>query len=516
MKQMATGIALPADVNVKVLGLKFHRIIFPASIIVVLAMVLGALVDPPAAGQLLEGIKNTILQHLDWLMMVGGNLMVLFCALLALSPYGKIRLGGKDARPEFRTLSWFCMIFAAGMGIGLLYWGVAEPVGHYTGWFHTPFNVASKTPEAAHAAMGSAVFHWGFHPWAIYVTIAIVVGYFSYNKGLPFAMSSGLQPLFGKAHKGTVGHVVNVFTVVLTVFGLATSIGVGAMQATAGITHVLGLPNSFGYQMSFIAAVTLLAAVSLWRGLGSGVKLLSDLNMLLALALFAVVVAGIGFMKFSSGVLGTSVDFATYFLPLSNWIARPDQDWYRGWTVFYWAWWCTWGPLVGVFVARVSRGRTLRQLIGVVLCAPTVVSILWFTAFGGGAIDNVASGTGALAGDPLNVDMALFHFLETLPMFGITSALVVVLLVIFTVTSVNSGVLVVDRLSAGQEQETPAVQRVIWLLMIAFVTVILFVVGDDTALKAIQAGSVAMGPPFVVLMLLLIAGFVKAIVKEAR
>ena len=516
MKQMATGIALPTDVNVNMLGLKFHRIIFPASIITVLALVLGALIEPSAAGAFLEGVKTTILKHLDWLMMIGGNVMVLFCALLAVSPYGKIRLGGKDARPEFRTLSWFCMIFAAGMGIGLLYWGVAEPVGHYTGYFHTPFNVAKNSPEAARAALGSSVFHWSLHPWAIYVTIAIVVGYFSYNKGLPFAMSSGLQPLFGKASRGTLGHVVNVFTVVLTVFGLATSIGLGAMQATAGITHVLGLPNSFGYQMGFIAAVTVVAALSLWRGLGSGVKMLSDLNMLLALVLFIVVVAGIGFVSFSSGVMSTTADFATNFLPLSNWINRPDQEWYRGWTVFYWAWWCTWGPLVGVFVARVSKGRTLRQLITVVLCAPTVVSILWFTAFGGGAIDNVVSGTGALANGPLNVDMALFHFLETLPMFAITSALVVVLLVIFTVTSVNSGVLVVDSLSAGGNQDTPAVQRVIWLLMVAFVTVVLFVVGDDTALKAIQAGSVAMGPPFIALMMFLIAGFVKAIVKEPR
>lgn len=516
MKQMATRIALSADVNVEVLGLKFHRIIFPASIIAVLAMALGALIDPPAAGAFLESAKAAILQRLDWLMMVGGNLMVLFCVLLAVSPYGNIRLGGKDARPEFKTLSWFSMIFAAGMGIGLLYWGVAEPVAHYTGFFHTPFNVLKNSPEAAHGALGSTVYHWGFHPWAIYLTIAIVVGYFSYNKGLPFAMSSALQPLFGKAHKGTLGHVVNVFTVVLTVFGLATSIGLGAMQATGGITHVLGLPNAFGYQMAFIAAVTLLAAVTLWRGVGSGLKLLSDLNMLLALVLFIVVVAGIGFASFSSGVVSTTIDFASNFIPLSNWINRSDEEWYRGWTVFYWAWWCTWGPLVGVFVARVSKGRSLRQLISVVLCAPTVVSILWFTAFGGGAIGDIMSGTGALASGPLNVDMALFHFLETLPMFTITSMLVVILLVIFTVTSVSSGVLVVDSLSAGSDQETPAVQRVIWLLMVAFVSVILFVVGDDTALKAIQAGAVAMGPPFVVLMLLLIIGFIKAIAKEAR
>jgi BCCT family betaine/carnitine transporter len=516
MKQIASGIPMPANFNIEVFGLKVHRIIFPLSILAVLALVLGALLDPPAAAAGLESIKLAMLKHLDWLIMIGGNAMVLFCAVLAVSPYGKIRLGGKTAQPEFSTLSWFSMMFAAGMGVGLLYWGVAEPVAHYTAWFKTPFNVPGRTPEAAHAAMGATIFHWGFHPWAIYLTTAIVVGYFSYNKGLPFSLSSGLQPLLGKAHKGAIGHAVDIFTVVLTVFGLATSIGLGAMQATAGITHVLGLPNAFAYQMLFIAVVTVLAAVSLWRGLDSGVKLLSNLNMLLALVLFAIVVAGVGVMAFSSGVLDTTVDFGKYFLPLSNWINRPDQDWYHGWTVFYWAWWCTWGPLVGVFVARVSKGRTLRQMVGVVLLAPTVVAILWFTAFGGGAIANVMSGTGALASGTMNVDMAIFHFLETLPLFKATSLLVVVLLVNFMVTSVNSGALVVDSLAAGGDTDTPAAQRVIWLLMIAFVTVILFVIGDDTALKAIQAGSVAMGVPYIALMLLLIAGFVKSIAGEPR
>ena len=526
MKQIAPGIPTAVrrtrrtaahsatNFNIEVLGLRIHRVIFPLSILVVLALVLGALFDPPAAAAALESIRTATLKHLDWMIMIGGNVMVLFCIVLAISPYGKIRLGGKEAQPEFRTMSWFCMMFAAGMGVGLLYWGVAEPVAHYTAWIETPFNVAARTPEAAHAAMGATIFHWGFHPWAIYLTVAIVVGYFSYNKGLPFSLSSGLQPLLGKAHKGPIGHAVDTFTVVLTVFGLASSIGLGAMQATAGITHVLGLPNTIMHQMLFIAVVTLLAAISLWRGLDSGLRLLSNVNMLLALLLFAIVVAGVGVMAFSSGVLNTTVDFGRYFLPLSNWIGRADQGWYHGWTVFYWAWWCTWGPLVGVFVARVSKGRTLRQLVGVVLLAPTAVAILWFTAFGGGAIGNVASGTGALASGTMNVDMAIFHFLETLPMFGATSMLVVVLLVIFMVTSVNSGAMVVDSLAAGGDTDTPAVQRVIWLLLISIVTVILFVIGDNTALKAIQAGAVAMGPPFIALMLLLIVGFVKAIAKE--
>lgn len=515
-EQSSGGEAYMPERNIRLMGFNFHRVIFPVSLLIVMVLVALALANPTAFGQSLEGLKGWILNNLDWFIMIMGNLAVLFCAGVAISPLGRIRLGGKDARPEFSNMSWFSMMFAAGMGVGLLYWGVAEPVAQYTEWWKTPLNVAKHTPEAAHAAMGATLFHWGFHPWAIYLVTALVVGFFAYNRGLPFSLSSGLQPLIGKAHKGLIGQLVDVFTVVLTVFGLATSLGLGAMQATAGITHVLGLPNSFGYQLLFILAVTGMAAFSLWRGLDAGVKLLSNLNMLLALALFVLVVIGIGVLNFGTGVLSSSVDYAQYFLPLSNWINRPDQDWLQGWTVFYWAWWCTWGPLVGVFVARVSRGRTLRQMVAMVMLAPTVAAIFWFTAFGGGAIAQVAAGTSTLAQGLTDVNMAIFQFLEALPMPMITSGLVVLLLVIFMVTSVDSGALVVDNLAAGGDPNTHRGQRVLWLAMIAIVTITLFVVGGNKALQGIQAGAVAMGLPFMALMLLLMIGFLKAVCREAR
>lgn len=502
--------------NTRILGLNIHRVIFPVSFLIVLALVLVALHDPITFSQSLEGAKGWILKNCDWFIMIMGNLAVLFCAGVAISPFGKIRLGGKEATPEFSTLSWFSMLFAAGMGVGLLYWGVAEPVAQYTAWWKTPLNVLANTPQAEHAAMGATIFHWGFHPWAIYLTSALVVGFFAFNKGLPFALSSGLQPLIGKAHRGLPGQLVDVFTVVLTVFGLATSLGLGAMQSTAGISQVLGIPNSFGLQLLFILVVTGLAGFSLWRGMDAGVKLLSNINMLLALGLFILVVIGIGVSTFFSGVLSTTVDYVEFFLPLSNWVNRPDQDWFHGWTVFYWAWWCTWGPLVGVFVARVSRGRTLRQMVGVVMLVPTLVAIAWFTAFGAGAIDQVISGSGSLAAGLTDVNMAIFQFLQMLPMPFISSGLVVILLVIFMVTSMDSGALVVDNLAAGGDPDTSPVQRVLWLVMIALVTITLFVIGGDTALKGIQAGAVAMGLPFMVLMLLLMIGFVKALAKEPR
>lgn len=516
MKSITAEEAMDREFNIQILGLSFHRVIFPVSFSIILTLVLMALSNPFVFGQTLEGVKGWILQNCDWFIMIMGNLAVLFCAGLALSPLGKVRLGGNDAKPEFSTLSWFSMMFAAGMGVGLLYWGVAEPVAQYTAWWKTPLDVPGSTPQAVSAAMGATLFHWGFHPWAIYLTSALVVGYFAYNKGLPLSLSSGLQPLIGKAHKGLPGQLVDIFTVVLTVFGLSTSLGLGAMQATAGITHVLGIPNTFAFQLLFIATVTGLAAFSLWRGLDAGVKLLSNINMLLALAVFLLVVVGVGVLEFFYGVLSAALDYGQFFLPLSNWINRPDQDWLQGWTVFYWAWWCTWGPLVGVFVARVSRGRTLRQMVAMVMLAPTIVAVFWFAAFGGGAIAQVVDGSGALAAGLTDVNMAIFQFLDVLPMGGIASLLVVALLVIFMVTSVDSGALVVDNLSAGGDPNTLPVQRVLWLAMIALVTVTLFVVGGDTALKGIQAGAIAMGLPFMALMLLLMIGLVKGLIDECR
>lgn len=507
---------LAASINVRLLGFNVHRVIFPVSLMLVLALVIVALNDPAAFGQSLESTKGWILKNFASFIMIMGNLAVLFCAGIALSPLGKIRLGGKDAKPQYSTLSWFSMLFAAGMGVGLLYWGVAEPVAQYTAWWKTPLDVAANTPQAGHAAMGATLFHWGLHPWAIYLSSALVVGYFAYNKGMPFAFSSALQPLIGKAYKGLPGQLVDVFTVVLSVFGLATSLGMSAMQSSAGISQVLGLPNSFTLQLLFILVASALAALSLWRGMDAGVKLLSNLNMLLALALFLLVVAGLGVTNFFSELMSSTVDYVQYFLPLSNWVDRTDTDWFHGWTVFYWAWWCTWGPLVGVFVARISRGRTLRQMVGVVMLVPTLVAIAWFTAFGAGAIEQIVSGQGPMTAGLTDVNLAIFQFLQMLPLPLLSTGLVVVLLIMFMVTSMDSGALVVDNLAAGGDPETSPIQKVIWVAMIALVTITLFVVGGDTALKGIQAGAVTLGLPFMVLMLLLMVSFLKALIKEPR
>jgi len=498
-------------------GFKIHRIIFPVSIAATLILVLMALSSPIAFGQAVDAMKAWILQHADWYIMLMGNLVVLFCFGLALSPLGKIRLGGAQATPEYSTFSWGAMLFAAGMGVGLVFYGTTEPVAHYTAWFLTPLNVSEHTPEAVHAAMGATIFHWGFHPWAFYITGALVVGYFSYNKGLPLAYSSGFKPLIGKMHKGVPGQLLDSYTVILTIFGLATSLGLASMQATTGITRAFNIenPNLFVWQLGFIAVVTLAASFSLWRGIHRGVKLLSNINVAVALTLLLLVILLTGVWAFFGGVVTATVDFARFFAPLTNWIGREDTDWFQGWTVFYWAWWCTWGPLVGMFVARVSRGRTIRQVVFMVLVVPTIVAIFWFTGFGRTAIEQILAGTGTLASHGLEQSTSgIFQFLEALPLYSLTLPLVIALLVLFMVTSADSGALVVDSLASGGNTNTPIRQRIIWLVLVALVCATLFVIGGNAALTAIQTATVVMAFPFMAITLLLMVAMLKELIQN--
>jgi len=524
MKDVATSSINDAShfdrFNIKLYGASVHRIIFPVSIGMTLLMVLAALIIPEGMGQAADSAKNWILQNADWYIMIMGNLAVLFCFGLALSPLGKIRLGGQDAKPEYGTFSWGAMLFAAGMGIGMVFWSVSEPVAHYSDvWGMTPLNVAGHTPEALHLSMGATIFHWGFHPWAFYITGALVVGYFSYNKGLPMSYSSGIKPLIGKAHNGIAGQLLDSYTVVLTIFGLAQTLGFASLQATDGISRAFRVEDAdpFIWPLCFIIATTAAAAFSLWRGMHRGVKLLSNINIVIALVLLAFVAVAIGLWTFISGVFSTSVDFARFFLPLANWIGREDSAWYQTWTVFYWAWWCTWGPLVGMFVARVSRGRSIRQIVFMVLVVPTIAAIFWFTGFGLGAIKQMIAGVGTLGSGGLEAATSgIFQFLEVLPGYRFVLPLVIALMVLFLVTSTDSAALVVDSLASGGKLNTPVGQRIIWLILIALVCTALFVVGGKDALSAIQTAIIVMAFPFMTITLLLMIAMLKELIVNRK
>jgi betaine/carnitine transporter, BCCT family len=502
--------------NVQVMGMDIHNPVFVMSTIVIFAFVIGSLLFTADAQSMMEASKKWTIHNFDWLFMVAGNVFVLFCLTLIVSPLGSIRLGGKDATPDFSRISWLAMLFAAGMGIGLMFWSVAEPVAYYTGWYGTPLNVDARTPEAAQAAMGATMFHWGIHPWAIYGTVAVALAFFSFNRGLPLSIRSAFYPLFGDRVWGWVGHIIDLFAVFATLFGLATSLGFGAQQAASGLSFLFGVENAMPTQLAIIFGVTMFAVLSVVRGLDGGVKILSNINMLLALLLLVfVAVVGLGLGLFAS-IGDTVVAYASHILPLSNWIGREDDTFYEGWTVFYWAWWISWSPFVGMFIARVSKGRTIREFMTAVLIVPTLVTIIWMTVFGGNALEQVQEGVGALAKGLGEVPLAMFQMLEHLSFNEITSIVAIVLVLVFFVTSSDSGSLVIDSITSGGKLDAPVPQRIYWAVTEGVVAAVLLYGGGKEALKALQAGAITTGLPFVLILLALCFSTLKGLMEERR
>lgn len=497
--------------NIRFLGMDILNPVFSTSAIIIFAFIIGTILFPAGAKEMLMGARTWAIDNFDWFFMISGNIFVLFCIGLILSPMGKIRLGGIDAKAEHSTITWFSMLFAAGMGIGLMFWSVAEPAGYYTDWYGTPLNVEARTPEAAKLALGATMFHWGLHPWAIYAVVALSLAFFAYNKGLPLTIRSAFYPLFGEKVWGVTGHVIDTLAVIATIFGLATSLGLGAQQAASGLHFLFNIPNTLTTQIVVICGVTSVAIFSVARGLEGGVKLLSNINMILA-AVFAIFVLVVGNTSAIFAAIGTSfLGYAENIIPLSNWIGRDDQTFYHGWTVFYWAWWISWSPFVGMFIARVSRGRTVRQFLTAVLLVPTLVSLVWMSIFGGSAIEQIETGTGALAGGITDVSLAMFQMLQNLPLTSISSFIGIVLVLVFFVTSSDSGSLVIDGITAGGKTDAPMVQRVFWAVLEGVIAIALLVGGGSEALSAIQAAAVTIGLPFTLLMLIMCVGLFKGL-----
>ncbi|MGD8310746.1 MAG: BCCT family transporter, partial [Chromatiales bacterium] len=429
--------------NLQRWGMDIHHPVFWIAAILILVFVLGTLIVPEPAKGLFDGAKAWSINYFDWLFMVAGNIFVIFCLVLIFLPFGKVRIGGADAEPEFSTMSWFAMLFAAGMGIGLMFWSVAEPTAYYTDWYGTPLNAPAETPAGADMAMGATMFHWGLHPWAIYAVVGLSLAFFTYNKGLPLTIRSGFFPLMKDRSWGWFGHLVDVVAVLATIFGLATSLGFGAQQAASGLHYLFGISNGLPTQVAIIIGVTAVATLSVIRGLEGGVKVLSNINMGLAaiLMLFVLVLGP------TSAILATlaktAAAYAENIVPLSNWIGRTDDKFYHGWTVFYWAWWISWSPFVGMFIARISKGRTVREFLTAVLLVPTLVTMVWMAVFGGSALEQVENNIGELAGGIGEVSLAMFQMLANLPITSISSFVAIVLVLVFFITSSDSGSLVI-------------------------------------------------------------------------
>jgi BCCT family betaine/carnitine transporter len=502
--------------NVRTLGLDLHNPVFFWSGSLIGLFVVLSLIAPDRARSALEGTRDWVINTFDWLLLASGSVFVLFCLVLIALPLGRIRIGGVDARPDFSRTSWFAMLFAAGMGIGLMFWSVAEPVGYFTEWFGTPLNIAGGTEESKEAALGATMYHWGLHPWAIYGVVALALAFFTYNKGLPLTIRSTFYPLLGDRVFGPIGHVIDTLAVFATIFGLATSLGFGAQQAAGGLDFVFGLPSTTFVQVVIIAVVTAIAVGSVMRGIDGGVKVLSNINIGFAGALLVFVIVAGGLLAFFANFGTTVAGYADQLLPLSNPVGREDETFYHSWTIFFWAWWISWSPFVGMFIARVSRGRTIREFLIAVLIVPTVVTTVWMSAFGGAGIDQVQDGVGELAGGITDSSLALFQMLEALPLAAITSTLAVILVLVFFITSSDSGSLVIDTITAGGKTDSPRAQRVFWAVLEGVIAAVLLIVGGDDALSALQAGSVAVGLPFTFVLLLMCVALARGLRHERQ
>ena len=501
--------------NIQPFGLDLHNPVFLVSGLGVIAFVVLTLMFQEAASEMFGTLRPWLTSTFDWFFLSAGNVFVLFCIMLVITPLGGVRLGGDDARPDYTYLGWFAMLFAAGMGIGLMFFGVSEPMSHFnsslggttveggarTDW--APLGGAAGDEAAArNLGMAATIFHWGLHPWAIYAVVALSLAFFTFNRGLPLTLRSAFYPLLGERVWGWPGHVIDIVAVFATLFGLATSLGFGTEQALAGLNYLFGWGTGAVAKVVMISAITGLALVSVLRGLDGGVKVLSEVNIALAMLLMVFIIFVGPTADIFEAIVGGGMAYVTEVVPLSNPFGREDANFSQGWTAFYWAWWMSWSPFVGMFIARVSRGRTVREFVLCVIFIPTVVSVIWMGAFGGTAISQVVANASAPVADAA-LELKLFEMLSQLPLASITSFIGICLVLVFFVTSSDSGSLVIDTITAGGKTDSPASQRVFWCVFEGLIAATLLLVGGSSALEALQAMSVSAGFPFAIVLLIM-------------
>ena len=496
--------------NVQTLGLDIHNPVFAISAILAITFVVGTLLFQEAATQLFGDMRVWITTTFDWFFVISANLFVILCFAVAFSKLGRVRLGGSEARPKYTDPAWLAMLFAAGVGIGLMFFGVLEPVTHT---LIPPLGIDPADVASARAAgMSSAIFHWGLHAWAIYAVVGLSLAFFSFNQGMPLTLRSAFYPLFGKAVWGPLGHLIDVLAVLATLFGLATSLGIGAGQIAGGLNYLFDLPAGITTKIILIAVIICIALGSVIAGLDKGVKRLSELNLALAAGLLLFVLFAGPTLVILAATAQATVDYAYYLPQLSNWIGRDDFAFLHGWTTFYWAWWIAWSPFVGMFIARVSYGRTVREFIVWVLIIPTMIGILWMSTFGGTALEQLINDGYRGVADSVP-ELALFKMLEGLPFTKIVSGISIFLIALFFVTSADSGSLVVDTITAGGKMDAPVKQRVFWCVLTGLVAIALLLGGGIASLQAL---TISIGLPFCVVLLVMCVGLVKGLFAESK
>ncbi|EIU6761146.1 BCCT family transporter [Vibrio parahaemolyticus] len=506
-------------------GLDIHNRVFAISGMAIVLFVVATLTFRQQVEPFFAGLRAWLVSNLDWFFLASGNVFVIVCLVLIVTPLGRVRIGGTEATPDYSYAGWLAMLFAAGMGIGLVFFGVSEPMSHFssalggvniengvrTDW--APLGGAVGDTDAASAlGMAATIYHWALHPWSIYALLALGLAIFSFNKGLPLTMRSIFYPLFGERVWGWVGHIIDILAVVATVFGLATSLGYGASQAATGLNFLFGVPMTDTTQVVLIVVITALALISVVAGLDSGVKRLSEINMILAaMLLFFVIIVG-PTMAILTGFFDNIASYITNIPALSMPFEREDANYSQGWTAFYWAWWISWSPFVGMFIARVSRGRSVREFIICVILIPSTVCVLWMTAFGGTAISQYVN-DGYEAVFNAELPLKLFAMLDVMPFAEITSVVGIVLVVVFFITSSDSGSLVIDTIAAGGKVDAPTPQRVFWCTFEGLVAIALMLGGG---LAAAQAMAVTTGLPFTIVLLVATVSLIKGLMDEPR
>jgi len=505
-------------------GLKKHfdihgPVFWPSTILIVAFIIVTLAVGEPME-EVFQNVQASISDGAGWFFILCVNLFLIFCFFLAFSKFGKIRLGGQEARPEFSTGAWFAMLFSAGMGIGILFYSVAEPVSHYM----TPPESAMSGVEVAEIpakdraadAMGLTYLHWGLHAWGIYALVALALGFFAYNRKLPLSLRSVFYPLLKERIYGWIGDTIDTIAVIATLFGLSTSLGFGVSQVAAGLNHVfelgLNLEDIVLLKVALIFGITAVATVSVVLGVDKGVKVLSEFNMRLAVVfLVFLVIVGPTLFIFDSFVQNIGY-YLQNIARNSFWSETYQQTkWQNGWTVFYWAWWISWSPFVGMFIARVSRGRTIREFILGVLIVPSLLTFFWLSAFGGSALFLELNGLADMATAASDPPTALFKLLDEFPLSFLTSVIGIILVTIFFVTSSDSGSLVIDSITAGGKLDAPVGQRIFWAQTEGAVAAVLLVGGG---LQALQTAAITTGLPFSLILVIMCYSLYQGLVRE--
>ena len=472
-----------------------HPQVFYPSIVLIIGFIVLSIFGGEPVRLFFSEASQWITQSTGWLFILGVNFFIIFCLWLAFGQYGKVRIGGEGAETEFSLFSWFSMLFSAGMGIGLLYFGVSEPIQH----FLKPPMPQASTADLAIQALDFTFLHYGLHAWSIYCIVGLSLAYFAFNRGLPFSLRSIFYPIIGDKINGIYGNIVDIIAVVATLFGLATSLGFGARQIATGLQFLFGIDSGVNTQISVILVITMIATVSVVTGLKKGVRFLSRLNMILALVFLTFVL----FLTDTLSVMGIFIEstgmYFQRFIEIGTWSSSfVDSTWQNNWTIFYYAWWVAWAPFVGMFIARISKGRTFKEFVLGVLFVPTLMTFFWISVFGGSGLLLEIEAPGILSTPVLeDASTSLFIFLKAFPLYTITSIIGIFMVSVFFVTSSDSGSLVIDSITSGGKLDAPVGQRIFWALIEGFVAIALLLGGG---LAAMQTASVSTGILFLLIL----------------